>query len=82
LVIDVSCAIAEKVASNEPTVSPPAAAEPEGPAEAGASEAGAVDGSLVAGGAVGEGVAAAPLQADTMIEMAAKTGRETVRALK
>jgi hypothetical protein len=81
-VTDASCAIAEKVASNEPTVSPLADAEPEGASVEGASEAGAVDGSLDAGGAVGDGVAAAPLQAETMIERVANAGRETVRALK
>jgi hypothetical protein len=77
LVTDVSCAIAEKDASNEVTLSPPADAEADGAADPGAS-----DGGLDAGGVVGDGVAAAPLQAETTINRVPNAGREKIRALK
>jgi len=73
--------MAEKLASNEVTLSPPVDADADGPAEAGASD-GSTEGAVDSGGAVGDGVAAAPLHAETMIESDANTGRETVRALK
>jgi hypothetical protein len=82
-VIDLSWAIAVKAASNEVTLSPLVDGDPEAP---GAAEDGASDGAVEAGGsvgaAVGDGVAAVPLQAETTIERDARTGRETIRALK